>query len=547
MTVVTPISDAFLKEKENFSKFGKIIQRVPDDLEDKLNEAFEKRKNQILNTESEWKLGENGVVRYVSSTDGDDSNDGLSPETPWKTIEKIHEAQRNKTVRAGDVVLFKRGDEWHGKMITDIGITYSAYGVGAKPRLLASTAANLTEDWHITDVEGVYRFKDVFDYTRDVGNIVFNDGECYGQRVAKSLDEDVSLPAGSDYIVSNGINKWPFPPREFKSYKELAKIAFDIPESDLMYYHDRESGELFLYSRKGNPAECFSSIELCTNGHGIVGKSNVVIDNLCIKYSGSHGVRAKNCSDFTVRNCEIGFIGGSFMVPTSLARFGNAVELYGTTDGYYVYNNYIYQCFDCGPTVQWTGELSEGEIKIAKNIEFYGNALCEGALEVWFTPRNPTTETAYAKLINCKLYDNMVTGSGTGWKAYNHQKQEWCAFFGGRETTAEYTDCYIEDNYFWGERRHLIKSVPTTTKNGNGFNWRNNIIVHPLNEGSIGYLGENSAIGKGAPKQFWYSEKAVTKLVENGTFDKNYFYYTDGDEKNRRKLVDKKVKLFDLD
>ena len=106
---------------------------------------------------------------------------------------------------------------------------------------------------------------------------------------------------------------------------------------------------------------------------------------------------------------------------------------------------------------------------------------------------------------------------------------------------------YIEDNAFWGERRHIIKSV-TTTVNGNGFTWRNNIIIHPLNEGSIGFLGEDSANGKGANKQFWYSEKTLKKLTENGTFGKNYFYYDRvGDVKNRRKFILNGVKLFDED
>ena len=65
----------------------------------------------------------------------------------------------------------------------------------------------------------------------------------------------------------------------------------------------------------------------------------------------------------------------------------------------------------------------------------------------------------------------MVTGSGTGWKAYNHQKQEWCAFYGGPETNAPYIDCYMADNYFWGNRRHLMKAVPTSMNGDYGFKW----------------------------------------------------------------------------
>ena len=543
------LKEIFSKEKETFDNNGALLQPNPDGLIDKLETVFVERKNAILNSKSEWKLGENGIIRYISSTDGDDSNDGLTPETAWKTIDKLHLAQADKTVRLGDVVLFKRGDEWHAKMRTDIGITYSAYGEGPKPRILASTEADLPEQWLETDTPGVYKFYEKISVGFDVGNIVFNDGEAYGQRVIKLPLEDVTKEAGDNNLVSNGIDKWICPPREFKDYKDLLSIANDIPVSDLMYYFDRTTEELFLYSRKGNPANRFNSIELCTRGHGITAKSGVTLDNLCVRYTGSHGVGAGSCKNLTIRNCEIGWIGGSVQRDRDgkVVRYGNGIEIYGTADGFYVYNNYVYQCFDCGPTVQWQGLLKEGEVRIAKDIEFYGNVLREAALEVWYTTQEPATETTYAKLINCKLYDNMITGSGTGWKCFNHYKVEWCAFYGGRETKAEYRDCYIEDNYFWGERRHLMKSVPTTTKNGNGFNWRNNVIIHPIDEGSIGFLGENSAEGKGPNKQFWYSEKALTKLVENGTFGKNYFYYTEGDRKNRRKFIGNGVGLFDED
>ena len=546
---ITKIPELFLKEKTEFDNCGEIVQSAPADLEAKLEAAFEERKNKILASESEWTLGEGGFVRYISATDGDDANDGLSPETAWKSVDKLHSAQADKTVRAGDVVLFKRGDEWHAKLKADFGITYSAYGEGPKPRILASTEADSPEQWIETDVKGVYRFIDKIGLANDPGNIVFNDGECYGQRIVKLMEEDFTMTAGSDNLVSNGIDKWLFPPREFKDYRDLGKIASDIPVADLMYYYDRTTEELFLYCRTGNPAKRFWSIEICTRGHGVTGKSGVTIDNLCIRYTGSHGVGSGSCTNFTIRNCEIGWIGGSVQHTRDnrIVRYGNGIEIYGTADGFYVYNNYVYQCFDCGPTVQWQGLLKEGEVKIAKNIEFYGNALREAALEVWYTTREPATETTYAKLINCKLYDNFVTGSGTGWKAYNHYKFEWCAFYGGGETKADYIDCYMEDNAFWGERRHIIKSV-TTTVNGNGFTWRNNIIIHPLNEGSIGFLGEDSANGKGANKQFWYSEKTLKKLTENGTFGKNYFYYDRvGDVKNRRKFILNGVKLFDED
>ncbi len=540
------LSTVCAEEKRAFLSKGETFAEAPPGLTDKLEAAFEERKNRILASTSDWTVGENGTVYYISSNDGDDSSDGMSPETAWKSIEKLHELQNNGVVKHGDVILFKRGGEWHNKLICAEGITYSAYGEGQKPRILGSTEADRPEQWLETDTPCVYRFDGLFNTMRDVGNIVFNDGECYGMRVMKNTS-NMSLNTGSDNLVSNGINKWIFKSRPFSDYRDLAKIADDIPEADLLYYHDRVSGELFLYCRTGNPAERFWSIELCTRGNTVSGKTDVVIDNLCIKYTGSHGVGAGSCKNLTIRNCEIGFIGGSVqpLEPHKTGRFGNAVEIYGAADGFYVYNNYIYQCFDCGPTVQWSGKLEKGQKMIEKDVLFYGNALREAALEVWLTTTEKPTEDTYAELNNCRMFDNFITGSGTGFKAYNHQKYEWCAFYGAEESTARHIDCYMEDNFFWGERRHLMKATPTTTVQGNGFHWRNNVIVHPKDEGSIGWLGESSAVGKGANKQYFYDEKTIKKLVGNGTFGKNYFYYTPGDIKNRRRFKDGTVMLFD--
>ena len=181
---------------------------------------------------------------------------------------------------------------------------------------------------------------------------------------------------------------------------------------------------------------------------------------------------------------------------------------------------------------------------IEKNIEFYGNALCEASLEVWLSTTQAPSETSYALLENCRLYDNYVTGSGSGFKAYNHQKYEWCAFYGGVKTTASYVNCYIENNRFWNNRRHLLKAIPTTTKNSLGFEWKNNTIIHPLDEGSIGSMGKNSAEASGVATQYFYNRDTVNTLVKNGTFGLNKFYYTPGNKANRRYFKDGSVTNF---
>ena len=70
-----------------------------------------------------------GTTYYVSNG-GDDTADGLTPETPWQTLSRVSEAE----LSYGDCVRFKRGDLFRGQVKTRPGVTYAAYGEGEKPR-----------------------------------------------------------------------------------------------------------------------------------------------------------------------------------------------------------------------------------------------------------------------------------------------------------------------------------------------------------------------------------------------------------------------------
>ncbi len=87
------------------------------------------------------------AVYYVSN-DGSDADDGLSPETAWRTLARVNA----QPLAPGDVVRFRRGDSWRGQLIPRSGseagpITYTAYGEGPKPLLLGSVSKDTPEDW----------------------------------------------------------------------------------------------------------------------------------------------------------------------------------------------------------------------------------------------------------------------------------------------------------------------------------------------------------------------------------------------------------------
>lgn len=85
---------------------------------------------------------------HVDSSRGDDGQDGLKPETAWRSLAKVNRA----ALAPGDRVLFRCGQTWRGQLIPQSGdsrgvITYGAFGEGGKPILLGSVAADRPEDW----------------------------------------------------------------------------------------------------------------------------------------------------------------------------------------------------------------------------------------------------------------------------------------------------------------------------------------------------------------------------------------------------------------
>lgn len=85
------------------------------------------------------------AVYYVSPT-GNDSNNGTSQTTPWRTLARVQ--QYSSTAAAGDQVLLQRGAAfvgqltWYGSGTAAANITIGAYGTGALP--VISGAAPVT-------------------------------------------------------------------------------------------------------------------------------------------------------------------------------------------------------------------------------------------------------------------------------------------------------------------------------------------------------------------------------------------------------------------
>lgn len=121
---------------------------------------------------------------YVSSTFGDDSNDGTSPEEAWASLLKISSSKFVK----GDSILFKSGDEFIGQLaVTSSGsklkpIVFSNYGEGKKP--IINGSGSIDGDYEfavfIENQEGIVLDNLEIQNDRKNPRVDNKDTRCYG-------------------------------------------------------------------------------------------------------------------------------------------------------------------------------------------------------------------------------------------------------------------------------------------------------------------------------------------------------------------------------
>ncbi|MFA6233830.1 MAG: right-handed parallel beta-helix repeat-containing protein [Bacteroidota bacterium] len=86
---------------------------------------------------------------FVSSSSGNDTNDGSTPAATLRTIAKVN----TLALQAGDSVLFMRGDVFSGELAAKSGmagrpIVYAAYGSGNRP-IIDGTVRIASTDWSV--------------------------------------------------------------------------------------------------------------------------------------------------------------------------------------------------------------------------------------------------------------------------------------------------------------------------------------------------------------------------------------------------------------
>ncbi len=412
----------------------------------------------IVNAPSEYQAERR---TYYISNNGNDINDGLSPETAWATLTKL----KNTMLLPGDVVLFERGGVFRGDVICMSGVTYSAYGNGAKP-IISGSYENYADPaiWIETDVPNVYKLqRNVY----NVGVIVFND--------SAELGNYNELVGALRVVGLDG----------FTSYRDL--------KEDLTFASDLYKRELYLYSAYGNPGERFDSIEIGQYHHlmSVDKVQDVIIDNIHIRHTGGHGFTGGNLKNVTVRNCIADYMGGSILHgygPTNTVRVGNSIQVYGGCDGWYAYNNWCYQIYDTGVTHQYNAPHGKEDC-FMDNVKYIGNVFeyCHWAIE-WYNYDYAATQQHF---YNTYIADNICVLTGYGWGSRHRPSGAATMVSWG---LTKYTKNFVTENNIFD--RSLGDIFYLEGAGNKLLELKNNIYVQNF-DGSLGFLyGRRYAVGE---------------------------------------------------
>lgn len=346
------------------------------------------------------------MATYYISVSGCDSNDGLTPETPWKTIAKL-----NLSLKCGDTACFKRGDTFYGQIRAPKGnntktpTTYTAYGDGTKPTVSQYKTARHNA-WEAYG-DGIWRI--------DLTNTNNIDGN------VSELDTNVG------FMKVDGSIK----PRKFF---ELEKL-----EEQWDFYNDKQY--VYVKSQK-NPSELANDIKFACNIICMPFSDNILVEDIIFIGSGSHGISG-TVQKATVRNCEFHELGGSELTTHFRpgVRYGNGLECWTDSSEVLVENCRFSNTFDVAITMQGNN-VKRGWV----NMTFRNNVIwnCQQGFEIW-----SNGELENTGFQNCVFEGNVCIDTGYSW-GYEVRGNKHCsAHLLIYQTECPLCDVTVRNNTFY--------------------------------------------------------------------------------------------------
>lgn len=455
------------------------------------------------------------MIRYVS-TAGSDSNSGASESSPWATVDRVNTAVASGEVRQGDVVLFRKGDTFYGKLnlaahvtnFTQTGdyCTFGAYGVHKKPPVISGyKLLNVAGGWTLHS-PGVWKL--------DLTNVASFTGY---QNITPSVGGSVPDGTNIGHLLVGGLV---YGGRKFGASDDLA-IASLSQQWD--FYCDNLQ---WLYVKSSdNPTTLSPSIKAATDGTGVWLGNSLRITGIRVEGSGGHHF-AGIAKHVRLQGCSGGVAGGSYLKSfgDGVTRYGNGVELsIGSDDFVGTFNEFLEDIFDVGFTLQ--GPKSAGRIGWT-NCYWRNNRHQRNSqnIEFWATGE----PEAGSGVVNCAVQKNDFGTTSNrfvlnGWRPGGTAGSRHVLFHGWDLGASDFS---IEDNTFYGLPSgggafHYMEHPPT------GVSLDNNRVFLPAGAKLSGHAGESAS-----PVASYTVEQSAAWAAIAGTELNSQFFILPADPTN---------------
>lgn len=254
------------------------------------------------------------ATTYYVDPSGSNANDGLSPQTPWRTLLKVGIS----TFQPGDVILFKRDAVWNEWLTPPSSgtagnvIKFDAYGNGRPPEFTGRYATAAAQ------------------WTNIAGNVW-------------QLTLSATQPVSQLKFVQFG-TMWG------NLQSSQATLAHNRD-----WYYDSINQILYVYSSSGNPVSSYGSLTpIILSGQSLINLNNVSyveIQHIKLDWYDGYGVQIQGASD----HVWLANMLADSQVPNATVPIGFYVHPTGTPSDIHLYNtdshrNYVGYRFDGSPT-----------------------------------------------------------------------------------------------------------------------------------------------------------------------------------------------------
>ena len=257
--------------------------------------------------------GASAATYYVDPA-GSNGNDGLSPQTPWRTLLKVGIS----TFQPGDVILFKRDGVWNEWLTPPSSgaagnlIKIDAYGNGQPPEF--------TGRYTTTSAQ----------WTNTSGSVW-----------------QITLSAAQPVSQLSFV--------QFGTIWGNAQASQAVLAHNRDWYYDTGSQILYVYSSSGNPVNTYGSVSpIILSGQSLININNVSyieIQHIKLDWYDGYGVQVQGASD----HIWLANILSDSEVPNGAAPKGFYIHPTGTPNDIHLYNtdahrNYVGYRFDGTPS-----------------------------------------------------------------------------------------------------------------------------------------------------------------------------------------------------